>query len=47
MFNKILLPFLIFLLLPVMINAQEVLEVKKEKEESGYGLTRRRKRRSV
>lgn len=38
MINKILLPFLILFLLPIMVNAQEVLEVEKKDAENVYYL---------
>jgi hypothetical protein len=38
MFNKILLPFLILLLLPVFANAQEVIEMKAEEDAKVYYL---------
>jgi hypothetical protein len=38
MFNKILLPFLIFFLLPIMVNAQEVIEMKKKDADKVYYL---------
>ena len=38
MFNRILLPFLILFLLPVFVNAQEVLPAKEVKKDKVYYL---------